>query len=199
MDPLWLCKIGCISIKWSIENDICPKGERIYFLDPSIRAGGRSENLKGASNRLPTISAPNISAREISAQTFHHRDISARARFSPVGVLAYGHFVSVDVSVQELFGTGTFRHKDFSAPWTFWHRDISAHVHFGTCTFQHVHGDKISMCRYVCRAETCPCQNVSVMKCPSRIVSYRNVRFQNSGKPSNNSSFQEKGFASISI
>ena len=49
--PLWLCKIGCISIKWSIENDICPKGERIYFLDPYIRDGERSENLEGAINR----------------------------------------------------------------------------------------------------------------------------------------------------
>ena len=52
MAPLWYCEIGCISIKWSIENDICPKGERIYFLDPSIRAGGRSENLEGAKAEL---------------------------------------------------------------------------------------------------------------------------------------------------
>ena len=62
-----------------------------------------------------TILAPNISARDISTQTFHHRDISAHAGFDPVGVPAHGHFVSVDVLVQGLFGTGIFRHSSTGA------------------------------------------------------------------------------------
>jgi hypothetical protein len=103
-------------------------------------------------NWLPTISAPNISARVISAQTFHHRNISAHVRFGPVDIPAHGHFVSVDqVSVQGLFGKGTFWHKDFLAPWTFQHGDISARGHFGT----------------VAQVPKCLCQNVlfKVPKC----------------------------------
>ena len=65
---------------------------------------------------VPTISAPNISGRDISAQTFHHRDISAHAHFGPVGVPVHGHIVSVDVSVQGVFLKGTFWPKDFLTP-----------------------------------------------------------------------------------
>ena len=36
MAPLWYYEIGCISIKWSIENDICPKGAKEFTDDPSI-------------------------------------------------------------------------------------------------------------------------------------------------------------------
>ena len=50
--------------------------------------------------------------------------------YGTVGVLTHGHFVSVDVLVQGLFGMGTFWHKDFLAPWTLQHGDISAHGHF---------------------------------------------------------------------
>ena len=34
----------------------------------------------------------------------------------------------------------------------------------------------MSMCGHVCRAETCTCRNVRVMKCPYRNVSCRNVK-----------------------
>ena len=34
-----------------------------------------------------TISAPDILARDISVWTFHHKDISARACFSPAGIV----------------------------------------------------------------------------------------------------------------
>ena len=83
--------------------------------------------------------------------------------------------------VQGLFGMGTFRHKDFLATWTFRHRDISAHGHFGTvaqvpkCLCRNVHialqGAKISMCLNV-QLPKHPvlkhpwCQNVPMQKSP---------------------------------
>ena len=53
--------------------------------------------------RLPTISTPEISARVISAQMFHHGNISAHAAFGPADIPADGRF-----------NTGTFGHGDFS-------------------------------------------------------------------------------------
>ena len=44
---------------------------------------------------LGLISAPDISARDISAQTFHHWDILACACFGPADVLVHGHFISI--------------------------------------------------------------------------------------------------------
>jgi hypothetical protein len=102
----------------------------------------------------------------------------------------HGHFVSMDVSTQGLFGT------DISAPehfgtWIFWHLakqyghfspDIFAPAHLRYCAkcpcaemspcrnlhgaekslwqkvlvnYPNFHGDKMSRCRYVCRAKTC--------------------------------------------
>ena len=55
------------------------------------------------SYRLELISAPDISARDILVQTFYHVNFSSK-----------GHF-----------GTRTFRHGYFSAPWMFRHGDIS--------------------------------------------------------------------------
>ena len=47
---------------------------------------------------------PNWRLQVISAQTFHHRNISA-----------CGHFVSMVISARRLFSTWTFPHKDFLA------------------------------------------------------------------------------------
>ena len=93
--------------------------------------------------RLQVISATNISARDISAQRFHHRNISA-----------CGDFVSTDISARRLFGTWTFLHKDFleQAP---------------------LHVAKISQCRNIhvlkCPiAIMSMCRNVFMPKCPWR-------------------------------
>ena len=73
------------------------------------------------------------------------------------------------VSTRGHFGTGNFRHEEFSAPWKFrhgifWHLNISTHGYFGTLqsnmdvlaqTFRHLcYFTKMSMC-----------QNVPVPKC----------------------------------
>ena len=50
--------------------------------------------------------------RHFITDTFWHMDISAKT-FHYQHILAHGHFVSVDVSVQGLFGTGTFWHVFF--------------------------------------------------------------------------------------
>ena len=148
--------------------------------------------------RLPTILTINILARDIAAKIFHNRDISTHACFGPVGIPAHGHFVSVDISVQGLFDTGTFRHKDFSAmnvltqghygtvaqvpkypvpryPW--WQKFLEPKCpHAEKSLYWNVHGDEMSMCRYNCRTEACTCWSVLVMKCPCRNVSCQNVR-----------------------
>jgi hypothetical protein len=46
------------------------------------------------------------SHHDTAARQFHHWDISARAYFSPADIPTHGHFVSMDVSTQELFGAG---------------------------------------------------------------------------------------------
>ena len=71
---------------------------------------------KGYFRWLGLISAPDISARDILARTFHHWDFSAQ-----------GHF-----------GTTTFWHGYISAPRRFWHRDIMALGHFGIRIFRHM-------------------------------------------------------------
>ena len=81
-----------------------------------------------------------ILARDISVWTFHNKDISTRAFFRSAAILAHGHFVSMSILTQGLFGTGTFwRPRPFSmryfGTWTFWHMNISAHEHFGTWIF----------------------------------------------------------------
>ena len=89
--------------------------------------------------------------------------------------------------VQGLFGTGTFWHKEFLAPWIFRHLNILTHVYFGTLqsnmdvlaqTFWHLcYCTEMSMCRNApCRnvpllkiphVENSPCRNVPVLKLPS--------------------------------
>ena len=68
----------------------------------------------------------NISARVISAQMFHHGNISAHAQFH-----------AADVWVDGQFNAGTFQHGEFLAQGifgtrNFWPRNISAQGYFGT-------------------------------------------------------------------
>ena len=145
---------------------------------------------------LQTISTRNISARVISAWTFHHGNISAHAPFGAADIPADG------LLPQECFDMRNFRHREFSAQWTFQHR------HFGTCAIvpkcpcaemspcrnvpvpkipcakkslcQKVPMSKcsrveLSICRNVCSAEWCTCRNVPVMKHPCRNESCRKV------------------------
>ena len=131
--------------------------------------------------KLPTNSVLDISARDISAWTFHHWEISARACFGPAEVSAHGHFVSMDVLTQGHFGMGTFWNKEFLAPWTFWHGifrhlNILAHGYFGTLqsnidisaqTCWHLsYCAKMSMWRNVHGAEKSLCPKVPVLKSP---------------------------------
>ena len=148
---------------------------------------------------------PDISARDISARTFHHQDTSACACFGPAVLPAHGHFISMDVSIQGLFGMRTFWLKEFLPPWIsrhwiFWHlcycavMSLCQNIHCrkilvpkSPCVkkslYRNVHGDKMSMCRNTYRAETCMCGNVPVMKYLCRNVSGQNVSCQNGGKP----------------
>ena len=127
---------------------------------------------------LSTISAPEISARLISARMFHQGNISAHAPFGAGKVLAHGRF---NMGTFRFFDTGTFRHEEFSAQehftctvwrwessgtWKFQHGNVSTFCHwdfsaggiFSTRTFRHV--------LKIPRADSC-----------------QNLRFRNGGKP----------------
>ena len=157
-----------------------------------------------------------------NTRTFRHGDILAQVIFSSMDFSAWS------ISAPEHFA---FQHLDILAPskviWTFRHLCYCAEMSMCQNVFvpkrpwcqkifvpkspraekslyRNVHGDEMSMCWYVRRAETCTCRNVPVMKCPCQNVSCRNVRCletvwcQNGGKPN---SYSQTGinFASISI
>ena len=96
--------------------------------------------------RLPTILTTNILARDISAKIFHNRD----------------------VSVQGLFDTGTFRHKDFSA------MNVLTQRHCCTWTLRHsstgakVSSAETSMVAKIPWAKMSSCRKVLVLKRPWR-------------------------------
>ena len=119
--------------------------------------------IKNAANllRLRLISAPGISARDISARTFNHRDFSS-----------WGNF-----------GRRRFRHGYTSVPWTFqhsfrifWKMDILAHIHFGTMqsnidisaqTFwPGCPCAETSMCQNILVPEMSQCHNLPMQKSP---------------------------------
>ena len=110
--------------------------------------------------RLPTILTTNILARDISAKIFHNRDISTHACFGPVGIPAHGHFVSVDISVQGLFDTGTFRHKDFLE------MNVLTQGHYGTGA--KISSAETSMVAKIPWAKMSSCRKVLVLKRPWR-------------------------------
>ena len=87
--------------------------------------------------RLGLISEPDISARDISAWTFHHGNFSARGHFS----------------------MRTSQHGYFLTPWIFRHMDISARVPMLKCLCQNVYIALRSANMYMC-------QNVHVPKYP---------------------------------
>jgi hypothetical protein len=76
-------------------------------------------------NSASTISAPEILARVISAWMFHHGNILAHAQFRAEDLPA--SFQQMDVSTQERFDMGTFRHEEFLA-----------HEHIGIRKFWHI-------------------------------------------------------------
>ena len=112
--------------------------------------------------RIRLISAPDISTRDISTWTFHHRFFLARVLFSSADVPANGHYVSKDI----------------------WHGDVTALGHFNIGTFRY--SVEMSLCRNVriavhgfrnilglkrthtvmSHTEKSPCQKVPVPKCP---------------------------------
>ena len=113
---------------------------------------------------FPTILAPEILARVISARMFHHKNIwhcrlSGRWTFQLGNVSIWGLFGTGNFWYYGNFGTGyfgtwTFRHMDILAPckaiWTFLCR------HFGTCA-------TVPKCSY---AEMSSCRNFPVPKIP---------------------------------
>ena len=77
-------------------------------------------------NWLGLTSAPDISAKDIVAQTFPHGDISTCVTFGSADIPAHGHFVSMDILARGLFSIGNF-----------WHKDVLAPEHFDTGIFRH--------------------------------------------------------------
>ena len=115
--------------------------------------------------RLGLFSAPDISARDISARTFHHRNISAWRLFGSIGIPAHEHSGEFSAGEQGHFSMGTLRHWDIWAQeyfgkWTFWHWEISppykAIGHFGT--------DILAKCVTVPKCSFS--RNIYVPKCP---------------------------------
>ena len=51
--------------------------------------------------------ARDILTRDILARTFHHEYFSARVLFGSADVPPNGHFISMDILAQGIFGTGT--------------------------------------------------------------------------------------------
>ena len=124
-----------------------------------------------------------------------------RMKFEPV---CRGNFRQEEFLAHENFGTGTFWHMDILAQ-QFRSQNVCAVTSILLCKVpkcpwcrkffspkcpcaekslcRNVHGDKMSMCWYVRREETCTCLNVLGMKCPSQNVSCRNVRCPNKPMP----------------
>ena len=118
------------------------------------RVSQRKKIHKGIRLRLPTISAPDVLVRVISARMFHHRNILAHTAFGAADISAngcsnietfwHGSFLHGEFSAREIFGTGTFWHRDILASWTFCyipsharfqHGEFSAWRHFSTSIF----------------------------------------------------------------
>ena len=102
-------------------------------------------NLNLLNLRLGLILVPDISARNISAWTFHHRDFSTQGFFS-ARTFRHGYFTVYHGP----FGTGTLQHWDILAPgyfstWTFRHMYILAPCK-AIYTFRHKHCDTGAPC-----------------------------------------------------
>ena len=97
------------------------------------------------------ILAPDISARDISGQTFNHGNFSAR----------------------EYFDMGIFRHHGRFGTGMLWNWDILAQRYFSTWTFWHMYILALCKAIYTFRhsAEISMCQNVHVPQCPSLVRS----------------------------
>ena len=115
--------------------------------------------------RLRLISAPDISARDILARTFHQRDFLVRGHFGTrkfwhEKISAWVYFGTMDVSAQGPYGTGTFGHMD-----------VLAHVHFGIVQSNIDISSQVPLCqnvhvlKYFC-VKMSQCCNVSVPKRP---------------------------------
>ena len=100
------------------------------------RVSQRKKIHKGIGLRLPTISAPDVLVRVISARMFHHRNILAHTAFGAADISANGgNFQHEKFLAQEHFATAifwhhgrsvTFRHMHVFNMGNFWHGDISA-------------------------------------------------------------------------
>ena len=123
----------------------------------------------------------------------HHGNISAHA---PFGAVPFGRwmFQQGNLSTWGNIGTVNFRHMDILAPckaiWTFRHR------HFGTCAtvpkrqcaknsscrkvpMSKCSRVETSICRNVCSAKWCTCQNVLMMKHQCGNDSFQKILCQN--------------------
>ena len=143
--------------------------------------------------RLGLFSAPDISARDISARTFHHQNISAWRLFGSIGIPAHEHSGEFSAGEQGHFSMGTLRHWDIWAQeyfgkWTFWHWEISppykaiGHFgrHFGTCGEMCYCPEMFIFPKYLC-AKMSLWRKVPVPKYPDAEISLcRRVHVPNS-------------------
>ena len=107
--------------------------------------------------RLPTILIPEILARGILAQMFHHGNIWTHMLIGAADILADGRF-----------NTGLFWHRNFSAQGifgtgTFWYEFVLAHGQMKFSGAQ-IYRAKMSMVLKIPHAKKPPCQKVPILK-----------------------------------
>ena len=145
--------------------------------------------------------------RRFGKETIWHMNFLAQNLFV-TGTFHTWIFRHGDLSAEGHFGSGTFRLMDILAKWTFQHSNTFQHCakmsaetsillcmvpkfpNAKTSMCRNIHGDRISVCWNIHRAEKFPCRNVPVIKFPCRNVSCWNVRCQNKSKPYEWSVFQ---------
>jgi hypothetical protein len=98
-------------------------------------------------------------ASDTSAQIFYLQDIFLCPLFRPVGILAHGYFISLEIFVWDFLVQGFFGTMD-----------MSALGHFGTQIFHHSSpAAKMSVWKHqYCFAR---CQNIHVLKCLGSVIS----------------------------
>ena len=128
---------------------------------------------------LGPISAPDISARDISARTFRYMDVTTLGNFGirifrHMDVLAHVHFGTVQSNLDIL--AQTFRQRCLCSKISLC-RNVPVQC-------RKVHGAEMSMVPRNTHAEMFSCRKVTMMKCTCRNVSRRNVRYRNKLRPS---------------
>lgn len=151
------------------ENEICLLIPVFYFYPLALMPGllqwsttielRTRKKFEKFSIRPFLILAPDISARDISVWTFHHRDFSAQGHFST-----------------KSFRMGIFPHHGHIDTWTFWHRGTRAEMSMTKCLYCFARSQNVNVSKHsspkmsqCCNLPVlkCPwCHNISMLKCP---------------------------------